>query len=299
MLARAHALQERLSRRMLLVIVALLLVALVWFAALSRGAGGQEHPAAPASSPPPLPTMEPAPTAEDAAPAELVLQDDPGTGSAYDPSAWAPDTGTSPSPLSPLPPPAPTPPPTPSAAAPPPPPSPQPPSASPPSPIRSVNTRSRVSSRLSTCLRSTRLVKNQRAMLRLANAKPGQTASGCIVIRYAGGSPATVTLYGQTKGTGLDRYVDLTVLRGVVKRRSFSPDRTNYLGAGPGVVYRGTLADFPDSGARGIADPTSRRPERWTSGEAHAYRFVVALQDANAAQVLTVTQSFIWRAVAR
>ena len=139
------------------------------------------------------------------------------------------------------------------------------------------------------------------AMLALANAKPGDADTSCIRIEYTGSLDSTVRLYGSVSGS-LAGYLTLTVTRGTDSSpsfdscASFTPDATNYIGAGNGVVYSGPLSSFPASYAAGIVDPTSGSPETWSQGEAHSYRFVVTLQDDNAAQGLTGNASFTWEA---
>lgn len=130
----------------------------------------------------------------------------------------------------------------------------------------------------------------------LANAKPGAVARGCVLVTYTGSKPARVVLYGRTKGTGLDRHVDLTVRRGRMVRKAFKADGKNYLRLGGGVIYSGTLQLYPDSAGSGLKDAAKRAPERWTRGESHAYEFVVTLRDTNLAQGLTALQAFTWRA---
>jgi len=140
------------------------------------------------------------------------------------------------------------------------------------------------------------------AMLTLTGAKPGDSDTGCIRVTYSGSLPATVRLYGTTAGTGLDPYLTLTVTRGTISSGSFdscanfTADAADYVGAGAGVLYSGSLQGFPDSYGAGLVDPTSASPESWTSGEEHAYRFTVTVQDNNAAQGKTATQTFIWEA---
>jgi len=139
------------------------------------------------------------------------------------------------------------------------------------------------------------------AMLALANAKPGDADTSCIRIEYTGSLDSTVRLYGSVSGS-LASYLTLTVTRGTDSSpsfdscASFTPDATNYIGAGNGVVYSGPLSSFPASYAAGIVDPTSGSPETWSQSEAHSYRFVVTLQDDNAAQGLTGNASFTWEA---
>ena len=139
------------------------------------------------------------------------------------------------------------------------------------------------------------------AMLSLSNAKPGDSDTSCITVSYSGTLDASVRLYGTTAGTGLAQYLDLTVTRGSGAAgfdscTGFTADATNYVGAGSGVVYSGTLDGFPDAYAGAIVDPTSGTPETWTTSENHQYRFQVTVQDASAAQGLTATQVFTWEA---
>src|SRR5262245_53079332 len=125
------------------------------------------------------------------------------------------------------------------------------------------------------------------AMLSLANAKPGDSDTSCIIVTYTGTLPANVRLYGTTAGTGLDQYLDLVVTRGAKPAGSFdsctgfAADATNYIGAGAGVIYSGTLQGWADNYAAGLVDPTSGTPELWTNPESHTYRFVITVQDNN------------------
>lgn len=125
------------------------------------------------------------------------------------------------------------------------------------------------------------------AMLSLSDAKPGDSDSSCIVVSYSGTLPATVRMYGTTTGSGLDQYLDLTVTRGT---KSSPFDSCADFVAGP-VVYSGTLAGYPGGYAGGIADAGT-----WTNGDSHAYRFQITVQDDQAAQGLTASQTFIWEA---
>lgn len=116
-----------------------------------------------------------------------------------------------------------------------------------------------------------------KAALSLVNAKPGESAVGCVVVAYRGDEPARVRLYGATRGTGFDRYLDLLVERGA-SCDAFRRDA---------VVFRGTLATFPDSAQRAI-------DENWEPEEKRAYRFEVQVRDDEAAQGLTARQTFTW-----
>jgi predicted ribosomally synthesized peptide with SipW-like signal peptide len=139
------------------------------------------------------------------------------------------------------------------------------------------------------------------AVVSLSNAKPADSSTGCVTVTYSGSLPANVRLYGATTGTGLDQYVNLVVTRGTKSNATFdcstfSPDATNYIGSGAGVVYSGTLQAFPDNFSGGIVDPTSGSPESWTTSEAHTYRIQVTLQNNAAAQGLNASQTFTWEA---
>jgi predicted ribosomally synthesized peptide with SipW-like signal peptide len=139
------------------------------------------------------------------------------------------------------------------------------------------------------------------AMLALSAAKPGDTDTSCIRIRSTGTLSSSVRLYGTISGS-LGTYLTLTVTRGTDSSPSFdscsnfTADATNYNGDGAGVIYTGTLAAFPASYAAGIVDPKTATPESWTTNETHSYRFVVTVQDNNAAQGLTASASFTWEA---
>lgn len=140
------------------------------------------------------------------------------------------------------------------------------------------------------------------AALLLADAAPGRSATACLLVAYTGGAPATVRLYGATGGSGLDPYLELTVTRGVLPSLTvsscsgFVPDAADYIGAGSGVVYRGSLQAFPDDYLAGVVDPVPGAPEPWTDGERHAYRLTVGVLDDDAAQGRSATQSFTWEA---
>jgi hypothetical protein len=141
------------------------------------------------------------------------------------------------------------------------------------------------------------------ALVSLANAKPGATATGCIVVTYTGTLAANVRIFGTTTGTGLDQYLDLNVTRGTISGTpaagsctNFTADATAYIGQGAGVIYNGTLGAFPTSSATALLDPTTGSPATWTTNAAHAYRIQVTLQNAAAGQGKTASQSFTWQA---
>jgi hypothetical protein len=145
---------------------------------------------------------------------------------------------------------------------------------------------------------------NGSAVLTLSAAQPGASDSGCIEVKYSGSLDSGVRLYGTTSGSGLDQYLDLTVTRGVYNPSNpgfdsctnFQADGTNYIGAGNGVVYDGTLQGFADSWATGLIDPTTASPETWTTDEVHVYKLEVTLQGDPSAQGKDAAQTFTWEA---
>ena len=134
--------------------------------------------------------------------------------------------------------------------------------------------------------------------------KPGDTASACLQVTYNGSVPSTVVLYGTSSGTGLDAYLDLKVTRGLYVPTSpafpsctnFQADTSDYIGAGPGVVYAGTLQAYPPSFDSGLVDPKPGSPETWTTDEIHVYRFDVTVLDDNNAQGKNTTHTVTFEA---
>jgi hypothetical protein len=147
------------------------------------------------------------------------------------------------------------------------------------------------------------------ALLSLASGLPGAFDEGCITVTYSGSLAATVKLYGAgtyTSSSSLAPYLDLTITRGSFSSApafdsctGFAADSTDYIGAGAGVIFSGTLAAFNTSYtsfADGLTDPTSSSPEVWSTSEAHVYKIRATLQSNIAAQGLNVTESFTWEA---
>lgn len=142
------------------------------------------------------------------------------------------------------------------------------------------------------------------SMLSLSAAVPGNTTSACIKVTYDGTLPATVRLHGTTTGSGLDPYLDLKVTRGTYSPSTpafksctnFTADGTNYIGAGNGVIYNGTLQGYADTYAAGLVDPLAGTPETWTTNEVHVYKLDVTLQNNFSAQNKDATQTFRWEA---
>jgi hypothetical protein len=141
------------------------------------------------------------------------------------------------------------------------------------------------------------------AVLSLTNAKPGAVSTGCINVSYSGTLPANVKLYGTAGGTGLNQYLTLVVTRGTFSGTptsgsctGFTSDSTNYIGQGAGVMYSGTLANWPATATSAQVDPTTASPANWTTGSAHGYQFQVTLGSNAAGQGLTATETLTFEA---
>ena len=85
-----------------------------------------------------------------------------------------------------------------------------------------------------------------------------------MTVTYTGKKTVSMRLYGAGGGTGLEGFVDLTITRGTSTSKAslscagFTPDTTNYLGAGAGVIFDGTLATFPHVLRRDGGRPAGR-----------------------------------------
>jgi hypothetical protein len=139
------------------------------------------------------------------------------------------------------------------------------------------------------------------SVISLSNALPGGTPStGCIRVLYTGSLASTLKLYSTVSG-GLAQYLNLTVTRGTETAPSFpscstfSADSTDYRGLGPGVLYSGTLNNFPATYATGIDDAAG---QTWNNNDAHSYKFQISLPSGSpaAAQGLTASATFDWEA---
>ena len=104
---------------------------------------------------------------------------------------------------------------------------------------------------------------------------PGDTLVRCVEVSYDGTVDAWTRLRSTvTDGTGLERYLDLTVERGAGDCDHFGP--------AVAVWNDGTLDDFTASGWT-----EGRRVAGTEAGSRIPYRFTVVLVDDNAAQGLT------------
>ncbi len=136
-------------------------------------------------------------------------------------------------------------------------------------------------------------------MFVVPDARPGHPVRRCIRISFAGPSPAAVRLYGVTTGDRMSRLVRLTVVRGTMPDatsfpscQGFEANASDFSGLGPGVLYRGLVAGYPDTRGHGIRDPH----DGWTSGESHVYEFVLRVESDDDAQGRRLLQDFLWTA---
>jgi hypothetical protein len=141
------------------------------------------------------------------------------------------------------------------------------------------------------------------AAVTLTNGKPGSVATGCIQVSYTGTLPANVKLYGTGGGTGLNQYLSLVVTRGTFTGSpasgsctGFTADSTNYIAQGAGVIYSGTVANWPATAGTALTDPTAASPANWNTGNAHGYEFQVTVQSNTAGQGLTGSEAFVFEA---
>ncbi len=140
------------------------------------------------------------------------------------------------------------------------------------------------------------------ALLSLTGATNGSTVTACTRVTYGGTVPADVRLYGTVGGTGLASFLTLTITRGTIAGTpaaksctNFVADTTNYLSRGAGVIYSGTLSDFPTSASTALVDPTSGVDQEWVAGSTHAYRLTATMNSASGASK-TATADFTWLA---
>lgn len=134
---------------------------------------------------------------------------------------------------------------------------------------------------------------------------PGASSSGCIKVTYTGSLASAVHMYAGTTGS-LAQYLNLTITRGTQTSPTFpsctgfSADPANYIGAGAGVMYSGTLSNLASTYtdfANGLVDAPGS-PQSWSGGSAHSYMLTVSLPAGapSAAQGLSSTATFTWEA---
>ncbi|MEX2275012.1 MAG: hypothetical protein WEA10_05555 [Actinomycetota bacterium] len=130
------------------------------------------------------------------------------------------------------------------------------------------------------------IVASSSGALSFDAAAPGATATEYVTVRTPVSSPG-VELSATVTGTGLDRSIQIRIVRGSGRGTAFSPDVTDHSDLGRGVLYEGTLAGL---GTTTLADPSAS----WARDEEHTYRIVGTLDDSNAAQGLTASVDLAW-----
>lgn len=143
------------------------------------------------------------------------------------------------------------------------------------------------------------------ALLSLSGARSGSSVTSCIKVTYGGTVAAGVRMYATVGGSGLADDLTLTVTRGTIAGApaaksctNFVADATNWLSKGAGVIYNGTLADFPASAGAALIDPTSGAAAEWVAGDARAYKLTVTMPSASGAGT-NATADFTWLATSR
>jgi hypothetical protein len=138
-------------------------------------------------------------------------------------------------------------------------------------------------------------------MYNLANQKPGDTVTTCIKATYTGSLDSTVKMYASPVAA-VGSYVDLTITPGT--GNVTFPSCTGFTADSGGALYSGTLKAFADTYNNydtGLVDNPGTTATKWVANDAVVYRFVLTLQDNNAANgvssaLSTGPHSFTWEA---
>jgi predicted ribosomally synthesized peptide with SipW-like signal peptide len=139
------------------------------------------------------------------------------------------------------------------------------------------------------------------SMLDMPDADANAVKTGCITVTYTGTLASSVRLYATTTGD-IAPYMTMTITRGTIASPTFpsctgfSADTTNYLGAGNGIIYTGTLSSFPTTYSGGLVDPTPGSPSTWSTGTARTYKITLTMGSATAGQGRSGTASLTWEA---
>jgi hypothetical protein len=137
------------------------------------------------------------------------------------------------------------------------------------------------------------------ALFDLSGMRPGTAAARCVRVRYTGSRPAKVQLFGaRGSGRGLGDDLQLTVTRGSDPSGAFAscagfvPDKSDYRGLGPGVLFDGLMSTYPATAVTAVADPH----KTWASGESHFYRLSMVVVSETASHGTADNQTFSWQA---
>jgi hypothetical protein len=134
-------------------------------------------------------------------------------------------------------------------------------------------------------------------MFQLTAMGVGASHERCMRVTNAGTRPVNARVLAHTTGYLVNR-LRVEVTRGTLPGGTsfaactgFTPDASVQTGLGPGVIFRGTLADFATRFSRATPDPGV-----WAAGATRGYRFTVTLLSAPSNPSSSATASFVWKA---
>ncbi|MCE0539532.1 hypothetical protein LWF15_28935 [Kineosporia rhizophila] len=133
------------------------------------------------------------------------------------------------------------------------------------------------------------------ALFTVSGLRPGDSGSRCIALTYTGTVPAQVRMYvapGDVSGTGLERYLTLTVTEGTDSSGGSFASCSGFTPAAAGYSARlNTLAGTASDWGSGIGSfaPTG-------SGQVRVYRIGYQLTAGAAAQGLSTRFRLTWEA---
>jgi predicted ribosomally synthesized peptide with SipW-like signal peptide len=139
-------------------------------------------------------------------------------------------------------------------------------------------------------------------MYNVTNKKPLDSVQSCIKVTYSGSLDATVKLYASAIPAGVGDYITLNIIPGT-GANAFGPACTGFSATGADLNGGATLKAFADAHSgwnNGLAvNPPS--VTKWVATDAVVYKFVLTLQDNNAANggataLSTGNHSFTWEA---
>ena len=118
---------------------------------------------------------------------------------------------------------------------------------------------------------------------------PGEARSRCVVVT-ADRAARDVRLFARTRGTGLDPFVHLTIVRGSLAAPRPSGSCSGFQAVR--TLFAGSLESLGDSYASGVGEPD----RSWPAGGRRAYRMTALLAGALSAQGLASRVRFVWEA---
>ena len=134
-------------------------------------------------------------------------------------------------------------------------------------------------------------------MFQLAGMTVGTPHERCMRVTNAGTRSVSTKVFAHTTGYLVNR-LQVEVTRGTLPGGTsfasctgFTPDATVQTGMGPGVIFRGTLADLATRSQLATTDPGV-----WAAGATRGYRFTVTLLGAPSNPSSSATATFVWKA---